>query len=233
MFHFKQFSISDKASAMKIGTDSVLLGSWVDVEQAWTILDIGTGSGLLALMMAQRTNAIIDAVEIDQCATAEALDNVSKSAWKDRISIQEKSFQQYSHEQPGKYDLIISNPPFFRKSLKPGEFARTISRHDEMLPLRDLLTGTISLLADSGKAAFVFPAQSSEEWLQEALLLSLYPQRICYVYPREGNPCKRWMIEFSKSNEVKTVYTDLYIRDRQANYTQQYKEMTADFYLGL
>jgi tRNA1Val (adenine37-N6)-methyltransferase len=233
MFHFKQFSLSDKSSAMKIGTDSVLLGSWVDIGNAATILDIGTGSGILALMMAQRSTARIEAMDIDPVSSREARLNVQSSPWKNRIFIHEISFQQFILHSDRKFDLIISNPPYFTKSMKPANLERSRSRHDDLLPMKELIAGTRDLLTSSGKAAFILPVDSFEKWLLEASLNSLHPARICRVFPRKGKPCKRLMIEFKMTDQEPAVISEMIIREINGHYSDSYKKLTRGFYLGL
>jgi len=158
MFHFKKFSIEDNKSAMKIGTDAVLLGAWTPCANESHILDIGTGSGILALMMAQRNYAIpVDAVEIDYDAAMLAHQNFKLSPWTDQICIFNTTIQQFSLLKREKYSLIICNPPFFTESLKAPDKARSIARHNDTLPVDELLSITSKLLIEKGKAEFIIP----------------------------------------------------------------------------
>jgi tRNA1Val (adenine37-N6)-methyltransferase len=137
-FHFKQFSIRQDRSAFKVGTDGVLLGAWTDVAGVETVLDVGTGTGLLALMLAQRSAARITAIEIDGPSSDQARENTAASPWHNRISIMNTSLQDFRPE--GRFDLVISNPPFFQDSLRPPDNDRAISRHDALLTLKELAT---------------------------------------------------------------------------------------------
>jgi tRNA1Val (adenine37-N6)-methyltransferase len=216
---------------MKIGTDAVLLGSWVNTREATTVLDIGTGTGILALMMAQRTQAHIDGIEIDQDACEEAKQNAESSPWKDRIKIHHTSFQEFTRTTNNKYDLILSNPPYFANSLKPADTGRSRSRHSDLLSLRDLLAGTLSLLSEQGRATFILPSDRGKQWLNEVAMNYLYPSRICMVFPKEGKPAKRWMLEISKEIISASKYSELIIRDTGSSYTDHYRDLTKDFYL--
>jgi len=218
---------------MKIGTDAVLLGSWVKMEQARSILDIGTGCGILALMMAQRSEAIIDAVEIDRESALEAGKNFQKSPWKDRINLYLKSFQEFAEHNHRKYDLVISNPPFFSDSLRSPDRRKSISRHDDLLPLEILLSLSEQLLEPSGRAVFIFPADSLPVWIDLALRLQLYPFRKCIVFSREGKQPSRVMMEFSMRDFGIPMQENIRICDTFGNYTVEYKELTNAFYLGL
>lgn len=232
MFHFKHFSISDHSSAMKIGTDAVLLGAWIDGRGSRRILDIGTGTGIIALMLAQRYNAQIEALEIDQSAAEEANRNVAMSSWPEKINVIHESFQQFIMNKPAPYDLILSNPPYFSRSLKPDDPSRSMARHNEQLTLQELLFGTRKILQPTGKAAFIFPADQLTSWLTEAAINSLYANRLCEVFPIEGKPAKRILAEFSPV-EHPCKKEKLYIRKSNGEYHGGYKLLTLDYYLGL
>lgn len=233
MFHFKQFSLSDEISAMKIGTDAVLLGAWVNCANAQTILDIGTGTGILALMMAQRTNARINAVDISELAANEAKKNSELSPWKNRVEIIQIAFQQYSDSSNQKFDLIISNPPFFSNSLKSPDPLRTVSRHDEMLPFNELVIGAVKILNHHGQLNLILPAENLESRIKSAAASGLFPWRICSVISRDGKPAVRSMIEFRLFQPDTILQESITIRNRDGSYTEEYKKLTCDFYLGL
>ena len=233
MFHFKQFSLSDEISAMKIGTDAVLLGAWVNCKNAQSILDIGTGTGIIALMMAQRTNALIKAVEISEDAAKEARCNVELSPWKNRVEIIQIAFQKYSDSNIQKFDLIISNPPFFSNSLKSADPLRTISRHDEMLPFNELIKGAVKILNQDGHLNLILPTENLDGKIKIAEINGLFPIRICSVISREGKPAVRSMIEFRFIKPEAIHYESISIRNRDGSYTDAYKLLTYEFYLGL
>lgn len=156
-FHFKQFTISQQGSSHKVGTDGVLLGAWVNIENTNSILDIGTGTGLISLMLAQRTSGkvIIDALEIQHEDAAQAKKNVEKSLWKTIINIHEVAAQNYLSGK--KYDLIVSNPPYFINSWLPPDARRTMVRHTEHLSFQDLINSVIALMGPDGRFAVVLP----------------------------------------------------------------------------
>jgi len=233
MFHFRKFSLSDDRSSMKIGTDAVLLGSWVRLPMQGKLLDIGTGSGILALMLAQRSQGMIDAIEINRDAAIQAGENVALSPWQDRIHVIEGSFQVYADSSDQKYGLIICNPPYFSNALKSPREERTIARHTNLLPASELFAGTVKLLAENGTAAFIFPAEGEKEWILEANLQRLYPVRICHIFGKQGKKALRTIVEFQFRTDIKCSCETLAIRDQQGNYTPEYKLLTGDFYLGL
>jgi Predicted O-methyltransferase len=218
---------------MKVNTDGVLLGAWVDVDNASTILDVGTGTGVIALMMAQRnTFAIIDAVEIDEQAVLVAQQNANNSLWGDRISIMGSSFQAFYVEVDKRYDLIVSNPPFFTNSLKSPFQSRNVSKHADLLPYKELLEGVSSLLNKGGVFAGIFPYAESNVFIALAVSFGLYCRRKTYVYPISGGRIKRVLLELSKERMV-PLESDLAIEERDGNgYTFEYRNLTKDFYLA-
>lgn len=233
MFHFKKFSIDDSTAAMKIGTDSVLLGAWVPCENETRILDIGTGSGILALMMAQRNqNTEIDAVEIDHYAAELALKNVNLSPWSNQIHIINSSVQEFSAKEHNKYSLIISNPPFFTDSLKAPDKARSLARHNDNLPVIDLLSITSKLLTQDGKAAFIIPADAFENWATKAENLSLFPANILKVKSSPKHQPHRVMVVFIRKNKPLLSDSQLSIYNPKGIYTNEYRELTREFYLN-
>ncbi len=156
-FEFKQFRIEQQKAAMKVGTDGVLLGAWTPIVDAQRILDVGTGTGLIALMLAQRSNARIDAVEIDKLASEEAEFNFAQSPWNDRLNVFNTNFQVFVNLPFVPYDLIVSNPPFFINSLKTKCAALSVARHDEMLSFDQLITGAKRLLSNTGRFCVIIP----------------------------------------------------------------------------
>jgi len=232
VFHFKKFSIDDSTAAMKVGTDSVLLGGWTQCDNESRILDIGTGSGILALMMAQRNaNAEIDAVEIDYDAAELAKSNVQLSPWFDRIRIFNSSLQEYSLENKHTYSLIISNPPFFTNSLKAPDKARNLARHNDSLSVKDLLEYTSELLAEKGKAAFIVPADAYEKWKNEAAKHHLFPKHLTWVKSSPTRVPHRAMVLFSRKKQNAIPEDEICIYASEKIHSQEYLEITRDFYL--
>jgi len=233
MFHFKQFSLSDDKSAMKIGTDAVLLGSWVEIESVHRILDVGTGSGIIALMMAQRTQARIDAVEIDAVTAEQANSNFAISPWAERIHIHISSVQHFAALHHSAYDLIISNPPFFANSLKSPDPNRSIARHNDSLPVNEFMQSADRLLNDHGKLTVIIPAEKSKSWIMEASIFDFVHTRCMNIIPRKGKPVHRVMMEFCRNGLQPAEEEILEILDTDGKYTENYKRLTSEFYLGL
>lgn len=231
-FQFKQFRIIHERSAMKVGVDGVLIGAWADVSGATRILDIGTGTGLIALMMAQRNPAAqIDAVEIEPEAYEECLFNVKQSPWSGRIAGARCSFQEWAEISPIKYDLIVSNPPFFGNGHKAPVESRAQARHSDGLPLDELLAGISRLLAQNGKAALILPSESLEQIKQLASLNDLFLTRVCHVKPNPQKPVFRVLVELSDSAGSIEEDTLMIEFENHFDYTPQYRQLTKDFYL--
>jgi len=202
-FEFKQFTIWQDRCAMKVGTDGVLLGAWAKTEGVKKILDIGTGTGLIALMLAQRSDAIIDALEIDSVAAEQAGENVKKSPWNDRVNIICDSFQNFS-KLKHQYDLIVSNPPFFINSLRATDLVRTIARHNDKLMLNELMNGVVNFLSLNGRFCIIWPYLDYNLLKNISVDSGLFENRITYINPEPKKPIKRVIIEYSftkKKNE--------------------------------
>jgi len=229
MFNFKQFTINQDKTAMKVGTDGVLLGAWAKIVGK-RVLDIGTGTGLIALMIAQRSLGFIDSIEIDNNAYNQAKENFFNSKWKDRLGVTNLSLQNL--EPQYKFDTIVSNPPFFNNSHKTPDGSRNLARHTDSLSFDDLLKFTSNNLTDIGIASFIIPSNSEISFLQIAKQNKLYPSRICKVRGHESTPVKRSLIElrFIISDCIKTSLT---IEISRHVYTQDYINLTKDFYLKM
>jgi len=231
-FQFKQFRIIQEQSAMKVGMDGVLLGAWADASGAERILDIGTGTGLIALMMAQKSNVTqIDAIEIDPEAFPEAFLNVQQSPWNGRIQIELSSFQEFTEQTDRKYDLIVSNPPFFTNGIKAPIENRAQARHSHSLPLNVLISGAARLLNENSRISLVLPIESLQEVEKLATLNVLFISRLCRVKPNPIKPEFRILIELTNS-ECAIQESELMIEfEKHHDYTPEYKELTKDFYL--
>ncbi|MBV5312475.1 MAG: methyltransferase [Prolixibacteraceae bacterium] len=231
-FQFKQFRIVQERSAMKVGMDGVLLGAWADASGAERILDIGTGTGLIALMLAQKNlSAKIDAVEVDPDAFQEACLNIQQSAWSDRIKTELCSFQEFMERTNQKYDLIVSNPPFFTNGVKAPVENRLQARHSDMLPLDVLISGAAGLLRENGRIALILPFESLQETNRLADLNKLYIARLCRVKPNPQKPKFRILIELANS-PCTIQESELMIEfEKHHDYTPEYKALTKDFYL--
>lgn len=230
-FQFKQFTIQQEGCAMKVGTDGVLLGAWTDCQSAHRILDIGTGTGLIALMLAQRSEATIIGIEINECAVEQAKKNIQKSPWSSRIDIQHISFQDYLQQTTPSFDLIVSNPPYFDKSLKSPSKERSIARHTDTLTFEEILEGCKALLNENGRLCLILPFQEGKKLLSKAIIDRWYCVRETSVIPREGTAPKRLLISLSLQ-EGSCKYSELMIEtDKRHAYSAAYIELTKDYYL--
>lgn len=230
-FRFKQFAVFQDHCAMKVGTDGVLLGSWSRVSGCSNILDIGTGTGLIALMIAQRNAKVfIDAIDIDEACTVQAHQNVINSPFSNRIDVHQKSFADFIQQVNKKYDLIISNPPYFQNSLKSPNLERSYARHTDMLSFYEILSEGPSLLTDTGRIALILPYEFKQSVLTHAATANLFAHRITNVFPVPHKAPKRLLLEFGK-HEVLCVEQNLTIEHSRHQYSDDFKALTKDFYL--
>jgi len=231
-FEFRQFTVYQDQCAMKVGTDGVLLGAWTDSEGARRILDVGTGTGLIALMLAQRTEAAIDAVEIDEKAARQAMQNVEASPWPDRIHIHCIDFQGFSAGIHAQYDLIVSNPPYHQQSLKPPDQQRSYARHDTSLGYDELLRHTARFLAPHGRFSVILPSDKVDVMKDKAWLNGLYLKRLTKVRTTDTSPPARALIEFSRTRQHAPEISLLTLMESGSRtYTTEYKKLTSAYYL--
>jgi tRNA1Val (adenine37-N6)-methyltransferase len=230
-FQFKRFIVADDHCTHKVGTDGVLLGAWVRVLSTDRfLLDVGTGSGLIALMLAQRSDSgsHIDAVDVGEAEVQQAIDNVTRSPWPEKITLWNTSLQEFS--SPGRYDLIVSNPPFFVNSLQPPEIRRSSARHAHSLPFDELLQNVVRLLAPGGRFGVILPYQEALDFTERALLHQLFPSRITSFRARKNKPVERILSEFCF--EKKNVESsELVLYEEGSTWSESYKSLTRDFYL--
>jgi tRNA1Val (adenine37-N6)-methyltransferase len=229
-FQFKQFTIKQDRCAMKVGTDSVLLGAWVHTENTKNILDVGSGSGIIAIMLAQRINALIDAVEIEEQAYLQSLENFSESNWSNRIRGHHTDFKNFASTIAKKYDLIVSNPPYFVNSFKTRHVEVNLARHNDELPFTDLLSGVDCLLEAKGRFAVILPYVEGSIFITEAVKKGFFCIRKTIVKPKHHAPMKRLLMEFSRI-PAPCEEDYLVINDEENDYTPKYRELTRDFYL--
>jgi tRNA1Val (adenine37-N6)-methyltransferase len=231
-FAFKQFKILQDKCAMKVGTDAVLLGSWVNASNAKTILDIGTGTGIISLMLAQKSGARIDAIDIEMNAYIQATENVNNCKWKDHIEVHHISLQQFAKESDHKYDLIVSNPPYFIDSSKASEESRTNARHTDQLPYNDLLDGVLKLLGPAGKFYVILPTKESELFREAAEKNKLFLTKLTRIITRTDKPEKRMMMRYEFIQRAFSEDSITIEKDERHSYTDEYKELTKDYYLA-
>jgi tRNA1Val (adenine37-N6)-methyltransferase len=235
-FQFKEFKIEQDRCAMKIGTDGVLLGAWASLEhQPDSILDIGTGTGLIALMLAQRSPALlIDALEIDEDAYEQAVDNFEQSNWGDRLFCYHAAFDEFVEEMQDeeKYELIISNPPFYAEDYTSENASRNKARFAEALPFSELVEGVSKLLHPEGEFNTIIPYKEEKDFLALASEFGLSPNKITRVRGNETSAIKRSLLSFS-FKEIDLQENELIIEISRHNYTEAYKNLVKDFYLKL
>lgn len=215
---------------MKVGTDGVLLGAWTDTTVTQQILDIGTGTGLIALMLAQRSPAQIDAVEIDEDACTQARENVERSPWSERIQVYHCSVQDYATTCQKRYDLLVSNPPFFENAYKASKKARSMARHSDRLSQFDILQIAEKLLREDGRLALIYPTEEARIFQEKAEAFGFFCNRKLYVKPRLKSQTKRVIMEFSKS-QFPYRESAIAIEAARHIYTPEFIALIKDFYL--
>jgi tRNA1Val (adenine37-N6)-methyltransferase len=232
-FAFKQFVIKQDKCAMKVGTDAVLLGAWVLPNGSKHILDIGTGTGVIALMLAQKTQAQIQAIDIDEEAVLQARQNVSDSKFSNQVSVKHTSLQEYSKTEDKRYDLIITNPPYFEQSLKSSDEQRSHARHADVLPFEDLLEGVLKLLNEKGKFCLILPTLEAIKFRDLAEKKGLNLSKLLRIKSRIDKETEiRHLMQFEvKPTEFseKTIAIELTERHQ---YTEDYKDLTKDYYVN-
>ncbi len=231
VFRFKQFNIRQDNTAMKIGTDGTLLGAWVDVEQAKNILDIGTGTGVIGLMTAQRnSDAKITAIEINEDAMVDASFNIVESPWSDRVSLIHTSLQDYKPKI--KFEVIVSNPPFFEKSLKSNSDNRNNARHTDSLHYTDILKFAQSHLQTDGVLALILPVENAEKCIEIANDFGLHLKRKCWVKPVPHKPAHRIVFELTNTKQENVAENELIVETgKRHDYTADYIALTNAFYI--
>ena len=222
---------------MKVGTDGVLLGAWARVEHCRHILDMGTGTGLVALMAAQRSDAHIVAIDLDADAVAQATENVAASPWANRIQVLEADARELANSQfsilnSQFFDALLCNPPFFENSLKCPDSARTMARHTDTLSFDELARSAARLLTPDGELSVVIPYDRAHDMTVSCACHGLFATRQTIVVPVEGGKPKRILMAFSRSGAAHSVET-LCMPDAQRHYTPAYIHLVEDFYLKM
>ena len=233
-FKFKEFTVNHDRCAMKIGTDSVLLGAWTSVKNSpFSVLDIGAGTGILSLMLAQRSDAQhIEAIEIDDSAYEQCAENFENSPWGDRLFCYHASLLEYIEEVDDKYDIIISNPPFYSEDYKTKNDSRDLARFSDAMPFKHLIHAAALLLSKNGLFSVVIPQKEEQQFINLASKVNLFPKRILHVKGNSKTEIKRSLIEFSFQKDT-TETSELIIENGRHNYTKDYISLTKDFYLKM
>lgn len=232
-FSFKQFTVYQNLCAMKVGIDGVLLGAWCYVGDTGHILDIGTGTGLIALMLAQRTNSLIDAIDIDPNAVLQASENINQSPWADRIKVEEVSLQDFAVTTTQRYDLIVSNPPYFINSLKAPSEDRTTARHTDSLTHEELIINAMSLLNPEGRICIILPVNEALLCRDFALSKGLFCTREVAVIPKPTANQKRTLMEFRLQPDLQEVSELIIESTERHHYSKEFSLLAKDFYLKL
>ena len=231
-FQFKQFVVWHDKCAMKVGTDGVLLGAWTSIQGAHRILDIGTGTGLVALMLAQRSlsDSYIVALEIDVAAAEQAKENVSRSPWKNRIEVLQTDFIFYHSAE--KFDVIVSNPPYFVDSLACSDQQRNTARHNNSLTYETLFKGVSELLAKEGRFTIVIPSDVVDRVKLIAINYGIYAFEQLNVITKPGGTPKRTLISFSFKKQV-CLIEELLTEVSRHQYSEEYIALTREYYLNM
>ena len=217
---------------MKVGIDGVLLGVWASIGNATQILDIGTGTGLIALMIAQRSKALITAIDIEESAVLQAKENIENSPWFDRVGVKLASLQEFATSPVERFDVIVSNPPYFVNSLKPPVRNRTAARHADSLTHEELIVYSIKLLNPTGRICLILPVAEGMKCAEFAKSKGLYCSRKVNVYPKPNVEAKRLLLEF-KLEEAETTVSELVIEIERHCYSPEFTALAKDFYLKL
>jgi tRNA1Val (adenine37-N6)-methyltransferase len=229
-FNFKQFTINQDKSAFKVGTDGVLLGACADISGAASILDIGSGTGLISLMLAQRSEAGITAIEPDQGSYLQTKENVESSKWKDRIKVINTDLQNFN---PGinKFDLIVTNPPYFSDSLKSPDKRRSAARHNDSLASEEILNGVLRLMNEDGRLQLIMPYVEGNIFIAAAAGYGLYCNNILKIKPLPASEIRRLILTFSRTrkNPVERFLTIEH--GKRHEFTDEYINLTKEFYL--
>jgi tRNA1Val (adenine37-N6)-methyltransferase len=231
-FFFKKFGLFHHRSTMKIGTDAILLARWVEVSEDDDVLDIGTGCGLIPLMLAQKGIKSADAVEIDKDSYEEAAQNFSNSAWNSRITAINDDIKHYAVNCTKKYDLVVSNPPFFFGDNIPEKAKKGLARHTNTLSYSDLIASVKKLMKPDGRFALVLPARESTTFLQEAENQGFFLEKEMKIVPIEGKEANRINMQLVVNQVDKTESETFVLRHPDHSFTKEYKDFLKDYYLN-
>jgi len=235
IFQFKKFSVNQDRCAMKVGTDGVLLGAWCPIDNnPFSVLDIGAGTGILSLLLAQRSNVSqIDAIEIDEDAYEQCVENFESSPWGDRLFCFHASLDEFIDEPEDQYDIIISNPPFYSEDYKTGSEKRDLARFQEAMPFEDLIEAADLLLSENGIFSIIIPFAEEEKFINLCAQVELYPIKITRVKGMPSTEIKRSLMAFKRYELSVLTADELIIETARHQYTEDYIALTKDFYLKM
>jgi tRNA1Val (adenine37-N6)-methyltransferase len=233
MFKFKEFTINQDRCAMKIGTDGVLLGAWTALDNHPNTIDIGAGTGIIALQLAQRSQSeTIDAIELDEDAYEQCVGNFEASQWADRLFCYHASLDEFVDEMDDTYDLIVSNPPFYTEQVSSGDESRDAARQNLALPFDELVESVKKLLSSNGSFATIIPFKEEEKFIALAKNNKLYLNSVTRVKGTANTKIKRSLLQYS-FQETTLIENELIIEIKRHEYTNEYKKLTAPFYLKM
>lgn len=234
-FNFKQFSVQQDKCAMKIGTDSVLLGAWCPINNnPFSVLDIGAGTGVLSLMLAQRSHAEqIDALEIDEDAYEQCVENFEASPWSDRLFCFHAGLDEFVEEPEDEYDIIISNPPFYSEDYKTDNSQRDLARFQDAMPFEELVEAADLLLSENGIFAVIIPYKEEERFIDLCAEVELFPVKVTRVKGSHTTPIVRSLLAFKRYELSVLTAEELVIEINRHEYTDDYINLTKDFYLKM
>ena len=229
-FHFRQFSVEDKQSTLRVGTDVMLLGSWATPQNALRILDIGTGCGVLALMLAQKSDGMIDSIDIDLPSVVEAQGNYTRSPWGDRLSAMHEALYDFTDRVKPGYDFVITNPPYFADSLKSPTDRKNIARHDHSLTHEELIRCARQLLSPDGLFALILPAGAADAFIALCNSGGLVLQRRMKVSQKPGSPPIRTLMEFGNQALNCTDESSMTVRTMSGGFSDAYLALTGPYH---
>lgn len=230
-FKFKQFVVKQEKCAMKVGTDGVLLGAWAELPETGKVLDLGTGTGLIALMVAQRCRADVVAVDISVDACEQAAENVAESPWSNRIKVINQDIKTMDETFQNSFDCIVSNPPYFQENVKCPTPLRNTARHTDELNFKQLSSSASLLLKNGGTLSVVLPAGAASEFIAEASAQRLSLTRQTWIHTKPGAQPKRVLMTFVKGRSVSSEIVHMTIHEADHSFSEAYQSLTADFYL--
>lgn len=233
LFHIKPFSLSHHNSSMRVGTDAMLLGLFIDGSKSKKVLEIGTGCGIISLLIASRYASSIDAIDIDSASIKEANTNFERSPFHHRLKATEIDFKNFPDKYPGKYDLIVSNPPFFINDFRPDNQVKLVARHTDSMSYLDICKGAAKLLKPEGKLCVVLPFDNNTLFIEEAMKFGLHLQKQQLIFPKRSSTVNRINMQFGFAKPISTETSRFYIREDNGSFTDQYIRYLKDYYIGL